>query len=133
MVNVQDTAIWEAAPATPGRARALVEQLLRRNGFAELVPTATLLTSEVVTNAVLHVGGTIFVRVMCRPSGVRVEVEDTSEQVPVPGDPSHLSASGRGLELVDALATDWGAIREGAGKIVWFELTGEAAPRASND
>jgi anti-sigma regulatory factor (Ser/Thr protein kinase) len=133
MVSVQDAAIWEAAPATPGRARALVEQLLRRSGFAELVPTATLLTSEVVTNAVLHVGGTISVRVMCRPSGVRVEVEDTSEQVPVPGDPSRSSTSGRGLQLVEALATDWGATREGVGKIVWFELTAGAAPRASND
>ena len=133
MVNVQDAAIWEAAPTTPGRARALVEQLLCRSGFGELVPTATLLTSEVVTNAVLHVGGTISVRVMCRPSGVRVEVEDTSGQVPVRGDPSHSSTSGRGLEIVEALATDWGATREGAGKIVWFELTEEAAPRASND
>jgi anti-sigma regulatory factor (Ser/Thr protein kinase) len=133
MVNqLEDEATWEAAPATPGRARVLVEQLLRRCGLTELVPTATLLTSEVVTNAVLHVGGTIALRVTCRPPGVRVEVADTSGQLPVAGDPPQASTGGRGLQLVEALASDWGTCRDGPGKIVWFELGVDGGRPASN-
>ncbi|MDQ1429688.1 MAG: hypothetical protein QOF40_290, partial [Actinomycetota bacterium] len=115
--QLEDAATWEAAPATPARARALVEQLLKRSGLTELAPTATLLTSEVVTNAVLHVGGTIAVRVTCRPPAVRVEVGDSSEQAPVPGEPSRTSTGGRGLQLVEALASDWGTSNEGPGKV----------------
>jgi anti-sigma regulatory factor (Ser/Thr protein kinase) len=133
MVNqLEDAATWEAAPATPGRARALVEQLLRRCGLTDLVPTATLLTSEVVTNAVLHAGGTIVVRVTCRPPAVRVEVEDSNGQLPVAADPPHASTGGRGLQLVEALASDWGTTRDGPGKVVWFEVAVDQGRRASN-
>src|SRR4030088_230137 len=86
--QLEDAATWEAAPATPRRARLFVEKLLNRSGLAELAPTATLLTSEVVTNAVMHVGGSTAVRVTCRPAAVRVEGGDSSEQLPVSGDPA---------------------------------------------
>jgi anti-sigma regulatory factor (Ser/Thr protein kinase) len=128
--QLEDAATWEAAPATPRRARVFVEKLLNRSGLAELAPTATLLTSEVVTNAVMHVGGTIAVRVTCRPAAVRVEVGDSSGQLPVPGEPSQASTGGRGLQLVEALASDWGTASEGPGKIVWFEIAVDEGWRA---
>ena len=131
--ELEDTATWEAEPATPGRARALVEQVLCRVGQAELAPTATLLTSEIVTNAVVHVGGPVAVRVKCRPALLRVEVADTSELPPVPAEAITTSTGGRGLHLVEALATRWGTTRDDAGKIVWFELAVDAGPPASTD
>jgi anti-sigma regulatory factor (Ser/Thr protein kinase) len=127
--QLEDAAIWEASPTTPARARGLVEQLLCRCDLEELLPTAALLTSEVVTNAVMHAGGTIVVRVACRPPRLRVEVADSSEQIPVPGSPLSSATSGRGLQLVEALASDWGTTREGQGKTVWFELAVEAPRR----
>ena len=133
MVNeLEEAAIWDAAPATPGRARSLVEGLLRRCGLTELVPAATLLTSEVVTNAVTHVGGTIGVRVIVRPPAVRVEVEDTSQQPPIPSGASQAATGGRGLHLVEAFASHWGTAREAQGKVVWFELAADEGRQASN-
>lgn len=131
--ELEDTATWEAEPATPGRARALVEQVLCRSGHAELVPTATLLTSEIVTNAVVHVGGPVAVRVTFGPSGLRVEVSDTSARPPVRTDAAAGATGGRGLHLVDALATRWGTTRDGDGKVVWFELAVDVGPPASTD
>src|SRR4030088_1460573 len=130
--QLEDAATWEAAPATPRRARLFVEKLLNRSGLTELAPTASLLTSEVVTNAVMHVGGTIAVRVTCRPPAVRVEVGDSSARVPALRDPSRASAGGRGLRLVEALASDWGTTNEGPGKVVWFELAVDQERRASS-
>jgi hypothetical protein len=72
------------------------------------------------------------VRVTCRPPGVRVEVGDTSEQLPVAGDPPHASTGGRGLQLVEALASEWGTTRDGPGKVVWFELAADGGRRPSN-
>ncbi len=131
--QLEDTVTWEAEPATPGRARALVERLLSQGGLPELVSVATLLTSEIVTNAVVHVGGTIAVRVMCRVDGMRVEVTDSSGSPPTPNDSTMASTGGRGLHLVDALATRWGATPDGVGKTVWFELAADDERLASND
>ena len=79
---LEDAATWEARSTTPARARALVEQVLERGGHAELVDTAVLLTSEVVTNAVEHAGGPVSVRVRCDDHVLRVEVADAGSDVP---------------------------------------------------
>ncbi len=121
----EDAASWEATPATPARARVFVERLVRQCSRPELIPTATLLTSEMVTNAVVHVGGIVDLRVSCRLDRVRVEVRDTSGRLPVTGDPAHATTSGRGLHLLDALADAWGSGRDGAGKVMWFELNAD--------
>jgi anti-sigma regulatory factor (Ser/Thr protein kinase) len=89
--------------------------------------TAVLLTSEVVSNAVLHAGphpagSCVRVRMLRYPDRVRVEVTD-----PAPGRPARVvpqgdSVSGRGLLLLDALSAEWGIEPEGSGKVVWFEV-----------
>jgi anti-sigma regulatory factor (Ser/Thr protein kinase) len=129
--ELEEAASWDATPAAPGRARSLVERILRRCDQPELVPAATVVISEVVTNAVLHAGGIVEVRVSCRPDRVRVEVRDASEQLPVTGDPAQATTGGRGLHLVEALATAWGANHDGRGKVVWFELRADEHVRAS--
>jgi len=89
----------------------------------EVGEVASLLTSELVTNALVHGGGDASLSVGLVPGGVHVEVADA-----LPGDlsPSAWSAeatSGRGLALVEALASAWGVRPSGSGKVVWFELT----------
>ena len=85
---------------------------------------AVLLTSELVTNAVLHGRSTVCVEVVVGPSGVRVSVVDENSRYPVlvAEDPNALD--GRGLALVEALADRWGGEERALGKAVWFELAG---------
>lgn len=83
---------------------------------------AALLTSELVTNAVVH--GCADVDLLVRESRgvVRVEVGDTSDRMPVPRPASLDALGGRGLFLVDHLADAWGVERRQRGKAVWFEV-----------
>jgi anti-sigma regulatory factor (Ser/Thr protein kinase) len=69
-------------PGSVGEARELVRDLLEDEGRDDLVETATLLVSEIVTNAILHAGTPIEVRAVVDESGVRVEVGDGSEHLP---------------------------------------------------
>jgi phosphoserine phosphatase RsbU/P len=83
-----------------------------------------LLVSELVTNAVVHAGTQIELRVDIGPGSVVVEVIDYR-----PGTlPALLSKpdadreAGRGMVLVDALAKEWGTRHFAGGKAVWFKL-----------
>ncbi len=99
---------------------------------------ATLLTSELVTNAIEHTdsgapGGTVTVVVIGVPGGVLVEVvDDGSAGTPtVKGD--LFAAEGHGLFLVQALAAQWGYLRDPAGTTVWFHLTTANVPGGADD
>jgi anti-sigma regulatory factor (Ser/Thr protein kinase) len=112
-------------PTSPGEARRFVGDVLRGHGLDahEVVEAALLLTSELVTNAVLYAAGTIDVDVDIDLRGVRVEVGDHSAEPPSPRDASPEETSGRGLHLVDAMARAWGVeSQRDDGKVVWFEL-----------
>ena len=86
-----------------------------------------LCLSEVVTNAVLHAGPPIQVLGDLVDTKVRVEVSDGSKAVPVQRTPERTSPTGRGLHLLDDLASDWGVEITTSGKTVWFEISGESA------
>lgn len=91
----------------------------------EMVYTARLLVTELVSNAVLHGRGTILLTVVADSAGARVEVHDQSPDPPVVGDGSPLSEHGAGLRLVAALASSWGSDPRDdgrPGKSVWFTL-----------
>ena len=112
-------------PTSPGEARRFVGEVLRGHGLAtgEVVEAAILLTSELVTNAVLHAAGTINVDVDLDLRAVRVEVADTSAEQPTTRDAEPEETSGRGLHLVEAMARSWGVEQQrDDGKVVWFEL-----------
>ena len=91
----------------------------------ELLATVVLLTSELVTNAVVH-AETMFVLGARAQSSFRVSVDDTSTsnaQVAVAeGD----ADSGRGLSMVATLSQRWGIDRTAFGKSVWFEVARES-------
>lgn len=86
------------------------------------VDTAVLLTSEVVTNAVLHARSPFRLVVEDRESNVRIAVHDRSPVPPRMHNFSPLSATGRGLRLLDHLALAWGVESADSGKTVWFEV-----------
>ena len=83
---------------------------------------ALLLTSELVTNAVIHGRSEVCVEVREEGGVVRIAVLDENSRRPVAvvEDPDALD--GRGLALVEAVADRWGVEQRPMGKAVWFEL-----------
>ncbi|WTZ45071.1 ATP-binding protein [Streptomyces sp. NBC_01390] len=109
-------------------ARRALRELLRHWGRPGCSEIAELLTSELVTNALVHTDRDAVLTATVSPDGLRVEVRDfvgrrPRLRAPVPDDGTH----GRGLVLVESLADAWGVRAHGVGKAVWFELNGGAA------
>ncbi len=105
------------------RARRFVVDIAVMVGDHDLADIVELLTSEVVTNAVLHSRSeTVRITVTWQPPTFRVEVYDDSAGGPMVKRFGEEAATGRGLMMVEALAHDWGWNPTNAGKVVWFEL-----------
>ena len=113
-------------PLSGRRARGFVRGHLVRWGCGHLLDDAELLTTELVNNAVLHTESSIELRVRLRQGRVRIAVTDSGRGLPERRSGDLEATSGRGLLLVAAMATDWGATARPEGKTVWFELGDEA-------
>ena len=111
-----------ASSTAPRAAREFLRDALATqdlDGFGDL---SELLTTELVANVVDHVGSAITMRVSTSAGVLRVEVGDTSCEVPAVFDQDPETPRGNGMLLVDGLATRWGVEPRAAGKTVWFEL-----------
>lgn len=108
--------------ASAAAARRFASQVLRSWGCDKLVDTAQPLISELVVNAVLHADSDVTIRLQLDHGALRVEVGDDSAALPEvqPLDPA--AVTGRGLLIVDSVASTWGVQRTDPGKVVWFEL-----------
>jgi anti-sigma regulatory factor (Ser/Thr protein kinase) len=116
-------------------ARAFVARTLSAHRPGTDADTATLLTSEIVTNAIVHTksgveGGTVTIVVRGIPRGVLVEIIDSGSagSPVVKGD--LYATDGHGLFLVQNLAAQWGYLREPAGTTVWFHLAADEPRQA---
>jgi anti-sigma regulatory factor (Ser/Thr protein kinase) len=101
-------------------------QTWQLDGFGEVTE---LLTDELVANVVRHVGSPMTVRATSEGGMIRVEVDDPSTEPPLLQRPESDGARGRGILLVDALATRWGTDIRSDGKTVWFEIDVSTATR----
>lgn len=104
------------------RARRWVAGRVAGLGLDPLCDAVELLTAEVVTNALLHAGTPVKVRIRRRGAGVQVEVRDGSTVPPHRQHFSRTSTTGRGIGLLDDLADEWGWRAEDDGKVVWFRV-----------
>ncbi|MGG2461698.1 ATP-binding protein [Streptomyces sp. RGM 3693] len=116
-----------SSSAAPKVAREMVARLLVLTGHAPASETARLLVSELVTNIHLHTRTrTIHLDVLLGPARVNVSVWDASPELrPAFGAGRGGDESGRGLCLVDALASGWGVVwptGSDGWKRVWFAL-----------
>jgi anti-sigma regulatory factor (Ser/Thr protein kinase) len=110
--------------AVPEARRALRE-LLRQWGRPGRSEIAELLTSELVTNALIHTDHDAVLTATVSPRGLHVEVRDFVGRRPRPRMPNaDDGTNGRGLLLVQSLADAWGVRAHGVGKAVWFDLDG---------
>ena len=121
---------WLKIPGRPEQvatARAFVSRTLSSYQVGADNDAATLLTSEIVTNAIRHTrsgadDGTVTIVVIGVPRGVLVEIiDDGSAGTPVAKGDLY-AAEGHGLFLVQHLAPQWGYLRDPAGTTVWFHL-----------
>ncbi len=84
-----------------------------------------LLVSEVVTNAISHALPPVSLHLLVTDTQARVEVYDRAYDKPMKLNPPPSAVGGRGVGLIDQLATDWGTVELHDGdplKLVWFEL-----------
>jgi anti-sigma regulatory factor (Ser/Thr protein kinase) len=116
-----------ADPADVGAARRRLHDLLDEQAVdPETVDSAVLCLSEVLTNAVMHTSAPAHVRVSVDNDVLVVSVRDAGSHLghrPDLLEPAEtLPVSGRGLQIVEALSTRWGADTDEAGTTVWFVL-----------
>ena len=128
------TAAYQPEPTAAAAARRFVRDTLQSWLVSDiaadghgLVDDAVLLTSELVTNAVVHAGTAVEVTCRLAGDGVEVVVSDghPARLVPEPPEDEHIPAertSGRGLLLPAALASAWGVSYGQAAKAVWFRI-----------
>ncbi len=111
-----------SGPDAVPRARRFVSERLTGSGLSSYADDVELTVAELVTNAVLHGAPPLSLRITPQDDLVRIEVGDGSRQTPVRGRADVASMTGRGLALVEALATRWGVEPVADGKVVWAEV-----------
>lgn len=107
---------------TPRAARRIVARALEEWDCQEALDNVVLLLSEVVANAVTHARTDVEVSVRLLRGVIRIEVGDASPESARPREVNPDAESGRGLHLVEQLASSWGEERTEHGKVVWFEV-----------
>ncbi|MEW2247994.1 SpoIIE family protein phosphatase [Streptomyces sp. NPDC058733] len=128
VITARAAASFEPVGRSVATARSFVRDTLQGWGFADIVDDAVVLTSELVTNAVVHAGTHADVLCLRTEDGVRIEVSDRYPEREVPVQSAAVSMGspdregGRGLQLCAALAGRWGVEYTPTHKNVWFQL-----------
>lgn len=110
-------------PRTPIDARAWLGTFLHGQVASHHAADATLVLSELATNALRHGLGDVVVRAAIDPDGaIQLSVTDSSDDLPqmLPADPARIG--GLGLRIVDQLADAWGVASFPGGKTVWATI-----------
>ncbi|MGW4673865.1 SpoIIE family protein phosphatase [Streptomyces sp. NPDC004324] len=108
--------------------RNFVNDRLDAWGLSGVSESLRLVASEIVTNALIHAGSDVDVRLRAFPDHVRLEVRDSDSNPPVPSplaleeEENAEAEHGRGLLIVEALAGGWHSFPNGRGKTVSLDL-----------
>ncbi|MFF7261503.1 SpoIIE family protein phosphatase [Streptomyces sp. NPDC008159] len=128
VITARAAASFDPVSRSVATARSFVRDTLQGWGFADIVDDAVVLTSELVTNAVVHAGTSADVLCLRSEDGVRIEVADRYPEREIPLQSSAINMGspdregGRGLQLCAALAGHWGVEYTPTHKQVWFQL-----------
>jgi PAS domain S-box-containing protein len=128
VITARAAASFEPVGRSVATARSFVRDTLQGWGFADIVDDAVVLTSELVTNAVVHAGTHADVLCLRSDDGVRIEVADRypEREIPLQGSLATMGSpdreGGRGLQLCAAIAGRWGVEYTPTHKQVWFQL-----------
>ncbi|MFI1164505.1 SpoIIE family protein phosphatase [Streptomyces sp. NPDC020801] len=134
VARIADTSVQRHDIGRVRDVRHFVHDVAVDWGLDTLVDELELLVSEVVTNGLIHAQSEVDVRIRQYDDRLRVEVRDNDPYPPIPAavldieeTGNDAAESGRGLLIVDAIASDWGSSPTGRGKTTWFEITVPAA------
>ncbi|MFI1864424.1 SpoIIE family protein phosphatase [Streptomyces jumonjinensis] len=128
VITARAAATFDPVGRSVATARAFVRDTLHGWGYADVVDDAVVLTSELVTNAIIHAGTSADVLCLRTEDSVRIEVGDRYPEREVPLQATGHSfagldsENGRGLLLCSALASRWGVEYTPTHKQVWFQL-----------
>ncbi len=128
VITARAAASFEPVGRSVATARSFVRDTLQGWGFADIIDDAVVLTSELVTNAVVHAGTHADVLCLRSADGVRIEVSDRypEREIPLQGSLATMGSpdreGGRGLQLCAAIAARWGVEYTPTHKQVWFQL-----------
>jgi anti-sigma regulatory factor (Ser/Thr protein kinase) len=103
----------------PESATKVRRFISRHLSGSPLIDDIMLVTSELVTNSIVH-AKTPFKVAIVQDDVLRVEVSDRSTAMPTIGESTN--GHGYGLAIVDSLSTRWGVAVTPTGKTVWVEL-----------
>jgi CheY-like chemotaxis protein len=118
-----EVAEFEAEVSSVPLARDFVRTVLRAWSRDDLLDDASLVVTELASNAVLHAGSSYRVRLRSSEGVLRIEVADGDRGTPEPQPFSPTAESGRGIVMVSAVAASWGIDTvPGLGKTTWAEL-----------
>jgi len=124
--------VAQAQPERIAAARQHLRELLHDWRDTEQIDSAVLMVSEMATSVLVHTDGdALLVAEVAHGDAarrLRVEVIDTSDELPHPRRPGEMASSGRGLLLMEMPADNWGVDPRGEGKSIWFELYELGAP-----
>lgn len=120
--GMEERSTFDPYPQSVPQARAFVLSLEWTPDDEETRSRLATLTSEIVTNAVLHARTSFSVTVTKSATRIRVAVMDRNLQPVTPKTYGPTSPTGRGLHIVEALADRWGIDKSADGKTVWFEI-----------
>ncbi|MFK0288895.1 ATP-binding protein [Streptomyces sp. NPDC090442] len=113
-------------PAAAASARRRLVAAMRDWGLpadSDVLHVAELMAGELLSNAVRHAGpGAATVTARCDGNAIRVEVSDSSRDLPRPRSPSQDDEHGRGLSIVAALADRYGTEPTASGKRCWADV-----------
>jgi anti-sigma regulatory factor (Ser/Thr protein kinase) len=115
-----------------GDGRRFVVQTLTDWNCDAMIDAAALLASEVITNAVMHARTPLTISLRRTESGhIQIDVSDGSPLQPRRRTPAADATTGRGVALLDQLATSWSVRTTANGKTVTFTLDSTSDPWAS--
>lgn len=121
--DVETVRRFPRSPHAAALARRFVRETLEAWSIpAEAFEDTLLVTSELVTNAVVHAGSDVAIGLARRPGQVRVSVSDRSGTAPRTRGETPGSLDGRGIRMVGAIASGWGVSQLDGGKAVWAEV-----------
>jgi anti-sigma regulatory factor (Ser/Thr protein kinase) len=114
--------VFLPVPESIAAVRRFVSRILGRWREPDLVADATLISSELATNAILHARSPFRVSVDRSVGVICISVQDAAgglaEQQEVPAE----ALNGRGMAIVEALSRRWGCDNLPSGKVVWAEI-----------
>jgi anti-sigma regulatory factor (Ser/Thr protein kinase) len=115
--------VFLPVPEAVAAVRRFVTEVLTHWRELDLVTDATLVASELATNAVLHASSPFRVSVDRSVGVICIAIQDSASDPAQQQDTTDVDGSGRGMAIVEALSRRWGSDSLPTGKVVWAELT----------